>query len=125
MNKIILLGRIGQDLELKNVSETQFLKINLAVNDGYGENKKTNWFNCTAFGKIAENISKYVTKGQQILVEGKLNAGMYEKDGQKIFTTDIIINNFYFINNQKNNISESDKIHHYNDKLIEDAELPF
>lgn len=101
MNKVILLGRVGKDIELKHAGITEIATFSIAVNDGYGDNKKTLWINCKAFGKTAESLSIYVRKGQQIAIDGRINTGSYEKDGKTVYTTDIIVNTFYFADGKK------------------------
>ena len=94
MNKITLVGRLGQDPELKtSKGGKSFAKFSIATNDGYGDNKKTNWHSCTAFGKAAELIEKYVKKGSEIAVSGSID---YNKHEEKIYTN-ILVNDFTFI----------------------------
>lgn len=115
MNKVILIGRVGKDIELKQAGTTEIATFSIAVNDGYGDYKKTIWINCKAFGKTAESLNKYVKKGQQIAIDGKLNTGNYEKEGKTVYTTDVIVNTFYFADSKKEESSIG----------INDDDLPF
>ena len=72
MNKVNIIGRLGKDSELRNAGETKVLNFSLAVNDGYGDRKKSYFFDVVLFGKSAENLAPYLTKGTQIGVTGKL-----------------------------------------------------
>ena len=87
MNKIILTGRPVKDAELGFIGETDILKMSftLAVERNYqkNKNKKVDYINCEILGKHTEKLSKYVTKGKAILVEGELNIDNYEKNGEK------------------------------------------
>ena len=99
MNKVILTGFLGRDPEIttSKSGDMQIAKFSLAVNSGYGDKKKTNWINCTAFGKSAEALGKYIFKGSPITIEGHIQTGSYEKkDGTKVYTTDVIIDQWEF-----------------------------
>ena len=104
VNKAILLGNLGRDPELKYTdSGIAICKFSIATSEKKKSGEEiTSWHNCVAFNKTAELIAEYVTKGQQLYVEGKISYGKYEnKDGQTIKTTDIIVNNFNFISSKK------------------------
>lgn len=102
MNKVVLIGRMTKDAQLGYTSNTQkaVAKFTLAVDR---INEGTDFINCTAFGKQAENIEKFVKKGNRLAVAGRIQTGSYEKDGQKIYTTDIIVENAEFIEPKKEN----------------------
>lgn len=105
MNKSILMGRITKDLELKYAqSGTAILGFTLAVNRKYvkeGEERQADFIMCKAFGKTAENINNYFGKGKLILIEGRIQTGSYEKDGQRVYTTDVIVEGFDFTGEKK------------------------
>ena len=137
MNKVILTGFLGRDPEIttSKSGDMQIAKFSLAVNSGYGDKKKTNWINCTAFGKSAEALGKYIFKGSPITIEGHIQTGSYEKkDGTKVYTTDVIIDQWEFAMKDKHQeYSESqvkpsmdipvlDKIAEADDP---DSDLPF
>lgn len=93
MNKVILCGRATRDTEVKG-DETKVGRYTLAVDRKYskGEEKQTDFLNCVCFGKSAEFAEKYVKKGTKLIVIGRIQTGSYtNKDGQKIYTTDIIV----------------------------------
>lgn len=94
MNKVTLVGRLGQDPEHKTATSGKtFVKFSLATNDGFGDNKKTNWHSCTAFGKAADIINQYVKRGSEIAVSGSID---YNKNEDKYYTN-ILVNDFTFI----------------------------
>lgn len=102
MNKVILLGRIGKDPELRYTQSGQGIaSFSLATTKKWtkdGEKKeKTEWHSLKVWGKPAEIVKQYVRKGDMLLVEGELNYGEYEKDGIKRYTTDINVSNFEFM----------------------------
>lgn len=127
MNSVTLLGRITKEIELKG-NDTKFCAFTLAVNRKT-KDKETDFISCKAFGKTAEVLAQYVKKGQQIAIEGRIQTGSYEKEGKKIYTTDVIANSFYFADGKRESKSdawESKEI--CNDGIIpveDDDELPF
>ena len=96
MNKIILTGNITKDAELRyTANDKAYSKFSVANNEGYGDNKKTNFFNCTLWGKSAENLNRFLTKGQKVLITGRVELGKYtDKEGVERLTTDIIVDSF-------------------------------
>lgn len=88
LNKVFLCGRLTKDAELKYTGNGMAVSnFSIAVGKSFkkGENweKKTVYFNLAVFGKTAENLSKYLSKGQQVIVEGDLDENEWEKDGVK------------------------------------------
>lgn len=94
MNKVILIGRLTNDPELRENENSKMAKFTVAVNR---LKEGADFINCIAWNKTAELISKYFNKGSQIALEGRINTGSYEKDGKKVYTTDIIVENITFI----------------------------
>lgn len=98
MNSVNLIGRVCNDVELRYTpSEMAVAKFNIAIDDGYGEKKKTYFIPITVFGKQAENCEKFVSKGNRIGITGKIVTGSYEKDGRKIHTTDVVADRVEFL----------------------------
>lgn len=101
MNKFIVTGNLVRDPELKFVPATgmAIVKFSIANNEGWGDKKTVNYFNCTAFKATAEAIANYTSKGSKVLIEGKVQLGSYEKkDGSgKNYTTDVIVNQIEFL----------------------------
>jgi len=103
VNKVILIGNLGQDPETKYTQGgTAITTLSLATTsvrkdrDG-NQQEKTEWHRVKAFGKQAEVIGEFFKKGRQIYIEGRLEYGSYEKDGIKHHTTDIVVDNFEFV----------------------------
>lgn len=107
MNKILLLGRLSKDPEIRYTqNNTPVASFSLAVNRRFAKENETNvdFFNCTAWSKTAELISKYVKKGQQIAVVGRLQNRNYEDtQGQKHYVTEIVVEEVYFCGNKQEN----------------------
>ena len=86
---IIIVGALGKNPELRYTPAGKAVcNMSVAVDDGYGDKKKTVWFRVTAWDKTAENVNQYLKKGSSVLVEGRMNADenggprIWEKDGQ-------------------------------------------
>jgi single-strand DNA-binding protein len=98
-NKVQLIGNLGQDPEIINLeSGKKLAKFSLATNESYknaqGEKTtQTDWHSLVAWNKTADIIEKYVTKGKEIAIEGKLTSRSYEdKEGQKRYVTEVVVN---------------------------------
>ena len=106
MNKVFLTGRVTREWEIRATSNgTTIARNSIAVDSGYGDNKRTDFINLTAFGKTAETLEKYGFKGQKLLIEGRIQTGSYEKDGVKHSTTDIIVDRSELLSFKDNNAS--------------------
>ncbi len=97
-NKVQLIGNVGNDPEIKNFDGGKKLaKFVIATNEVYYNEKSekvtdTQWHNVVAWGKTAETIEKYVTKGKEIALEGKLTHRSYDdKNGEKRFFTEVVM----------------------------------
>ena len=97
-NRVQLIGHVGQEPEVKTVNNKKVAHITLATNDSYKNDKgekveQTEWHRLSAWGKTAEIIEKYVVKGKEIAVTGKLTYRSYDdKDGAKRYITEILVN---------------------------------
>jgi single-strand DNA-binding protein len=99
VNKAIILGRLGQNPEISYTqSGLAVCKFSLATSKKQKNGQEvTQWHRCTAFDKAGELITKYVSKGNMLYIEGEITYGQYEKDGVTRYTTDIIVREFNFI----------------------------
>ena len=101
-NKVILMGRLTADPELKSGKAAKYVDFSIAVNRVYKENKEVHYFNCRSYGPIAETISKHFSKGRAILVEGRLDNSRWEEaDGTKRSMIRIIAEEFEFVDSPK------------------------
>lgn len=101
MNKAVLIGRLTKDPELRYAagSGTAVCRFTLAVARQFKKDK-TDFINCVSFGKAAETINQYMTKGRQLAVTGSIRTGSYDaQDETKRYTTDIAVDEFEFIGN--------------------------
>ena len=106
MNRCVLIGRTTKEIELKTTaSGTSVAEFSIAVRRSFksasGDNE-SDFFNCIAFSKLAETISKYVKKGDQVGVEGRLQTRNYtNREGKKVYVTEIIVENVEFLQTKK------------------------
>ena len=130
MNKVVLIGRLTKDPDLKFTagSGTAVSRFTVAVNRQFKKDE-TDFINCVALGKIAETISQYITKGRQIAIVGNIRTGSYDaQDGTKRYTTDVAVESFEFIGSKGNNSSNNDSFNDgYNDEItpVYDGDMPF
>lgn len=104
INKVILIGRLGTDPEVKNISPTATVaRLSLATSESWTDKEgqkqeRTEWHRVVVWGKLAELCGKYLTKGRQVYVEGRLQTRSWEdQQGQKKYTTEIVANTVQFL----------------------------
>ena len=136
MNKVVILGRLTKDptLTFAAGSGTAVSKFTVAVNRQFKKDE-TDFINCVAFGKTAETISQYFTKGKQIAVSGAIRTGSYDaQDGTKRYTTDIAVDSFSFIessgenkgnNSEKPNSSNNQEGCHEDKTPVDNGDMPW
>ena len=126
MNKAILIGRMTKDSELKYTqNELAVCDFTLAVDREYNKDE-TDFINCKAFSKIGETINKYTHKGDQLAVIGRINTSSYEKDGKKVYTTNVVVENIKFLQVKKNEYEDmSVKTEQQQQFEIKPEDLPF
>ncbi|PIU53986.1 MAG: single-stranded DNA-binding protein, partial [Deltaproteobacteria bacterium CG07_land_8_20_14_0_80_60_11] len=93
MNRVMLIGNLGQDPEIRYLpSGTAMAKFSLATKrrKRNGEEQPPDWHRITVWSRLAEICAQYLTKGRQVMIEGRIEYGSYDKDGVKHYTTDII-----------------------------------
>jgi single-strand DNA-binding protein len=99
LNKVMLLGNLGADPELRVTPSGQsILKLRLATTESYLDKggtrqERTEWHRVTVWGKRGEALSKILAKGSTIFVDGRIQTSSYEKNGEKRYSTDIVANN--------------------------------
>ncbi len=103
VNKVILVGNLGADPELKYTPSNRALcNLRIATTDvfkdkGGQRQERTEWHRVTVWGDTAENCSKYLAKGRSVYVEGRLQTRTYDKEGQKHYATDVVADRVVFL----------------------------
>ena len=137
MNKVVIIGRFTRDPEIKystGENATATARFSLAVNRRF-KNKEGNYdadfINCVAFGKTAEFIEKYFTKGMAIGITGRIQTGSYtNKEGQKVYTTDVVVEETEFVESKNKGTSDNVPNNNANsnsdfEETVSDDEMPF
>ena len=140
MNNVVLMGRMVRDPELRfSSSGKAFARFTIAVNR---TKDNTDFISCVAWEKTAESIAEYFRKGQRILLQGSIQTGSYEKNGQTVYTTDVLVNRFEFVesnssssgsgysqqsfnNNNNQAVKNNNSFEDDNDDMEDDEEFPF
>lgn len=158
MNKVFLVGRLTRDFDLRyGANNTAVARTSIAVDRQFSNQngeREADFINIVAFGNRAETMKKYLTKGSQIAISGRIQTGSYDaSDGRKIYTTDVVIDEFQFLDsrasrqmestdtnvNSNNDVTpydfatespstnvETDPFKDFGDKIeIDDSDLPF
>ena len=148
MNKVILIGRLARDPEMRTtISGTNVTRFTIAVTRTYQDQngeRGADFINCVAWRRQAENIAKYCQKGTQVAIDGRIQTGSYDaQDGTKRYTTDVICDNVTFLGsknsdsftgNSNPNIESSipstdiseDKFKDFGEEIaLSDDDLPF
>lgn len=131
MNKVVLVGRVAKDVELRTTTSGKSVALfTLAVNRDYknAEGKyDADFFTCVAYEQRAETISRYVSKGDRFGVTGKLTTRNYEKNGTKVYVTEVKVEEFEFLESKKDkpgtpniNVPVGDF-----EEIADDEDLPF
>lgn len=123
MNNVVLMGRLTRDPDLRYVQSsgnTAVARFSLAVDKQLSREKKqemesrnqptADFINCVAWGKLGETITKYSGKGLRVLVQGRIQTGSYEKDGQRVYTTEVVVSSVEILDwkdSNSNNFNQS------------------
>ncbi len=115
MNKVVLVGRLTKDPELRNTnSGLPVTSFTVAINRTYKNkegNYDTDFINVSIFGKQAENVSKYCAKGSQVGVDGRIQTRSYDaEDGSKRYVTEVVADSVEFLGSKKDNLNSNDYI---------------
>lgn len=110
MNNVILIGRLTKDPEVKYIPDSQMAIATFTIaidRPSKGEEKKADFPRIKVFGKTAENVERYCSKGKLIAIQGSIQTGSYKnKDGQTVYTTDVVANRVQFLEWDKDNKEE-------------------
>lgn len=113
VNKVIIVGRLGQDPEMKAVGQgATVTRLNVATSETWvgkdgQKQERTEWHRIAVWGKLAEICGKYLAKGRQVYVEGKLQTRSWEDNGQKKYSTEIVASTVQFLGSANNENTSS------------------
>lgn len=132
LNKVMLIGRLGKDPELKYTEKgTAYCNFSIATDESYKDEngnkvERTEWHNIVTWRKLAEICQQYLKKGSKIYCEGKLQTDSYEKDGIKRYSTKIVMTDMTMLDNKGTSDRVSDETNKVTDtESKEEDDLPF
>ena len=140
MNKVILMGRLTRDPEVRYSQAAEPLAIaryTLAVDrrfqrrDNSGNEQTADFISCVAFGRNGEFAEKYLKQGTKIAITGRIQTGSYtNKEGQKIYTTDVVVEETEFVESKNKGTSDNVPNNNANsnsdfEETVSDDEMPF
>lgn len=126
INSVTIVGRSTKDVELRTTNNgTQVATIALAVN--HGKDEEASFFDVVCFGKTAENVAKYVQKGRQVIVSGRLQRRKWQtKEGENRYAVEIIANQVQFVGSAENAQTTKDVvIDDIDDNPVDLSDIPF
>ena len=113
INKVILVGNVGKDPEIRSLQNGKVASFTLATSETYKDKQgqkvtNTEWHNVVVYGAQADVIEKWVKKGSQLYIEGKIKTNSYnDKDGNKKYVTNIVAESFQFIGSNNNSSQQT------------------
>ena len=112
MNKVFLVGRLTRDPELRyGANNNAVMRSAIAVDRTFANQngeREADFINITAFGNRAETMKKYLTKGSQIAISGRIQTGSYDgADGKKVYTTDVAVDEFQFLDSRNSRVNDN------------------
>lgn len=132
MNKVIIVGRLTRDPEVRYTQTGKAVcSFSVAVDSGYGENKKADFVPVVVWDKLAEVCGNNLSKGRRVLVEGRLQIRDYEKDGQKRRAADVVAQNIEFLDTKSqvdNKPAKTDSgydVSSFGTEVFPEEEIPF
>ena len=125
MNIVIIIGRLTRDPDVRHSDESIVARFTLAVDRRFSSEKAADFPSCVAFGKTAEFCEKYLKQGVKIAVTGRIQTGSYtNKDGQKVYTTDVVAERVEFAESKKVDAAEPPSVDEFID-IPDSLNLPF
>ena|SRR5699024_2066966 len=136
INRTVLVGRLTKDPELKYTqSGVAVARFTLAVNRNFKNaqgQQEADFIPIQVWRKQAENVSNFLNKGSLVGVEGRIQTGSYEKDGQRVFTTDVVADSVQFLESKKDREQQPNNYQpqqtqrgFVNNGQVDDSDLPF
>ena len=112
MNKIMLIGNLTRDPEMRSTPNgVTVCSFTIAVNRRFaqqGGEKQADFFRINAWRQLGETCARYLAKGRKVAVQGHIQTGSYEKDGHKVYTTDVIVDRMEFCESKQGNENKPD-----------------
>ena len=125
MNNVVLIGRLTKDPETRYSGETAVTTFTLAVDRPMSKDKTADFIRIVTFGKTAELCEKYLAKGRQVAIQGRIQTGSYEdKDGKRVYTTDVIADRVQFLGGKPEQREQNEE-QYEGFQAVDDSDIPF
>jgi single-strand DNA-binding protein len=132
LNKVMLIGRLGRDPEIRYTTDgLAIATLNIATDESYKDKNgniqnQTEWHRVVLFGRLAEICGEYLTKGRQVYIEGKIRTRAWtDKSGNKRYTTEIVANNMFMLDSKSDSsVTVEPSVEPISDEPAED-DIPF
>ena len=125
MNNVVLIGRLTKDPETRYSGETVVTTFTLAVDRPISKDKAADFIHIVTFGKTAELCEKYLAKGRQVAIQGRIQTGSYEdKDGKRVYTTDVIADRVQFLGGKPEQREQNEE-QYEGFQAVDDSDIPF
>ena len=121
MNRVVMIGRLTKDIDLRRVGQDQKALCKFVLAVPRRKKDQSDFISSTAWGKTAELMNEYLKKGDRIAATGRIETDVYEKDGQKVYTTNFVVEDFEFLEKKREEKTEEQEFK----QASEDEELPF
>jgi len=132
LNKVMLIGRLGRDPEIRYTQNgNAVVNFSIATSEKWTDKstgqkqEKTEWHNIIVFGAIGEACEKYLSKGSQVYVEGKLQTQTYEKEGRTHYKTQIFASGVQFLDTKNSASGSRVEAQEPRSNVVEDDDIPF
>lgn len=128
MNSVTLIGRLTKDPDVREAGNTTVAKFSLAIDRGKksdGSDAGADFPSITCFGKTAELVGKYLAKGRQVGIQGRIQTGSYEKDGHRVYTTEVVADRIEFLGSKPEGRAEEVEEPLTMFSKIDDDAIPF
>lgn len=120
MNRVMMIGRLTKDIDLRKVGQDQKSVCKFVLAVPRRKKDQSDFISSTAWGKTAELMNEYLKKGDRIAATGRIETDVYEKDGQKVYTTNFVVEDFEFLEKKREAKTEEQEF-----KNADEEELPF
>ena len=125
MNNVVLIGRLTKEPEMRYSGETAVTTFTLAVDRPMSKDKTADFIRIVTFGKTAELCEKYLAKGRQVAIQGRIQTGSYEdKDGKRVYTTDVIADRVQFLGGKPEQREQNEE-QYEGFQAVDDSDIPF
>lgn len=125
MNNVVLIGRLTKDPETRYSGEMAVTTFTLAVDRPMSKDKTADFIRIVTFGKTSELCEKYLAKGRQVAIQGRIQTGSYEdKDGKRVYTTDVIADRVQFLGGKPQQREQNEE-QYEGFQAVDDSDIPF